>query len=744
MKNIIFRTGVFVFCLCNLLFMAHAQFSWSLSGKNDDNSITIFKPVAESYKANNLTFRSAVAFYENNNNPIFGAIWGEARFENNSDKMSNVRITDMRFPYGLDEGEKTELILFIEQVFNSNQPLLSIQDIKTDLQNANKEEELEKNFNNTPPKIIFSKETSLLVSIDGDPIITGTSTNGIDAVANTPFLILKYQNNFYLSNGELWYKASSATGNYLPEKKIPKAVKDLEKSLKTDEQAITEAKGNFYPKVIVSTVPAELIQTEGEPEFSSIEGTNLLYVSNTENYLLLDINNQHYYALLSGRWFTSNKLGGNWTYSNPENLPVDFAKIPEGSVMDAVLSSVPGTQAAQEAVKDAQVPYAAIVNRSTTTAEVEYDGNPVFEMIQGTNIQLATNSSGTVLLEGNTYFLVDDGIWFSSNSPYGPWVVSDYRPEHVNEIPPSSPAYNVKYVNIYYSTPEVVYVGYTSGYISNFIVGPVVVYGTGFHYRPWRGSVYYARPVTWGFGMYYNPWHGWSMNVSFGIGGAGWFGFYSPWRPVSWRHHGYLGCGWWGPPVFRPAYAVPYSHFYGHRRAANRSVNFGPRGAAVKTDRGNRQVHNNNIYNYNRSGVTPGRSNPPATTKKENTNPNRNNLNYSNSARPVNLTNEMNKRPIYNNSNANTQTRSANTRQNNNTATTRPNKTNQGTTTRPSTNQSPTTRPANTSSKNQNAVQRPSTQPMQSTNRQSTTTRQNNSNQKQNTSKQNTNNRSRR
>ena len=57
----------------------------------------------------------------------------------------------------------------------------------------------------------------------------------------------------------------------------------------------------------------------------------------------------------------------------------------------------------------------------------------------------------------NKYYCVDEAIWFVSDNATGPWEVSDTRPDEVDEIPPESEVYNVKYVYIYDSTPEVVY-----------------------------------------------------------------------------------------------------------------------------------------------------------------------------------------------------------------------------------------------------------------------------------------------
>ena len=78
-------------------------------------------------------------------------------------------------------------------------------------------------------------------------------------------------------------------------------------------------------------------------------------------------------------------------------------------------------------------------------------------------------SKWTVLKTGGNYYLVEDAVWYISSSAAGPWRVSESRPEGVEAIPPESPVYNVKYVYIYETTPEVVYVGYTPGYMGSYV-----------------------------------------------------------------------------------------------------------------------------------------------------------------------------------------------------------------------------------------------------------------------------------
>jgi len=63
---------------------------------------------------------------------------------------------------------------------------------------------------------------------------------------------------------------------------------------------------NTVPAVFVNTQPAELLQTQGEPQVAAIEGTNLIYVTNTED----DTPSQDHFILLSGRWFKASSMMG--------------------------------------------------------------------------------------------------------------------------------------------------------------------------------------------------------------------------------------------------------------------------------------------------------------------------------------------------------------------------------------------------------------------------------------------------
>src|SRR5262249_57516231 len=108
----------------------------------------------------------------------------------------------------------------------------------------------------------------------------------------------------------------------------------------------------------------------------------------------------------------------------------------------------------------------------------------------------------------------------TATSLNGPWVVAASVPQVIYTIPVSSPLYYVTYVRVYGATPEVVYVGYTPGYLGTVVAADgVVVYGTGDIYQPWIGATWYAPPVTYGVQAQpvYNPAVGWAYGFGLAL-----------------------------------------------------------------------------------------------------------------------------------------------------------------------------------------------------------------------------------
>ena len=180
---------------------------------------------------------------------------------------------------------------------------------------------------NNPPQIIFSITPAVLALVDGAPVLR-PSADKLQKVINTRAMILfdPSKSKYYLALMDGWMEADRVDGMYSPAKREP--TKDLDRILQAaqaagenqtlgnPEQSLKDAgEDGQLPTVYVMTSPADLLVTQGQPEYAPIPGTSLQYVSNTGSDIFLDSANQAYYILTAGRWFESSSLqtGGGWT-----------------------------------------------------------------------------------------------------------------------------------------------------------------------------------------------------------------------------------------------------------------------------------------------------------------------------------------------------------------------------------------------------------------------------------------------
>jgi hypothetical protein len=370
-----------------------------------------------------------------------------------------------------------------------------------------------------------------------------------------------------------------------------------------------------------------MIETKGEPTYNQIQGTNLKYVVNTSGNIFR-LADGEYYMLLSGRWFKGGTLDGPWTFVAAADMPADFAKIPTDSPKAVVLASVPGTPEANEALIANSIPQTATITRSEAKLTVQYDGEPSFVPIQGTSMSYAKNTSAAVIKVFDDYYCVEAGVWFKAASPEGPWVVADTVPAQIYDIPPSSPLYNVTYVKVYNSTPDVVHVGYTPGYYGTVVSASTntVVFGTGWYYPPYISPIaWYGWPYTYGVGagFTYSDDTGWSFGFGYGFG-------YYPWYYPWWGPMGYYGCCWypyygwgaWGGAAIANVYGVWGNTAYSRTGAAWANPYTGNYGAATRGAYQNTQTgrstiagrgYNTNIYTGNTYGYRGGATYNPNT-----------------------------------------------------------------------------------------------------------------------------------
>ena len=582
-----------------LLFFAVIFFSTSIRADEEDLGwpreidtekfrIVMYQPQLESFEDNIIRSRSAVSVTNKDSiTPVFGVVWMDAKVAVDRDErlvsVLDLKITDVNFPNSTDEQEKA-LASFLEKEIPQWNLTISLDRILVGLEMAEKESDVSENLKHDPPNIIFTTEPSILISIDGDPIMQDIENSNLQVVVNCPFFLIqeKSSKNYFLYGGAVWYTTKNIKGNWQLTKSPPKeAVEIIEQNMKEAGEEIKnlEIPDEDAAVIVVATEPTELISTDGDPSFSPISETDLLYVENSENDIFLNIDSQEYFILISGRWYKSTSLDGGWSFVESSDLPSTFQNIPPDSPKGGVRSSIAGTEEALDAVMDSYIPQTSAVDRNDKSLNVEYDGDPEWEQIEETDLQYAVNTQYSVIEYEGIYYCCHEAVWYQSNDALGPWEVCVDVPDEIYKMPPSSPVYNVKYVYVYESTPEVVYVGYTPGYTYSYIYGGCVVYGTGWYYSPWYRYYYYPRAVTWGFGVHYNPYTGWSF--SFGIR----FGGPNLWVGVGWYRPYYRG--WWGPAGYRAGYRHGYrAGYYAGRRSAYRDV--------YRT-----QQRRDNIYNKN-------------------------------------------------------------------------------------------------------------------------------------------------
>ena len=257
-------------------------------------------------------------------------------------------------------------------------------------------------------------------------------------------------------------------------------------------------------------------------------------MANTDSQLFRE--DEDWYYLVSGRWFTTTALDGAWQ-SAPE-LPDAFQDIPLDHAKADVRASVPGTMESRMAAFEAVLPRKTkVATHTTPSAEVVYAGEPQFEAIPSTNVARATNTGFDVLLVEDTYYLCYEGVWYTSATPTGPWLVAMEVPQPIYKIPPSSPSHHTTYVFVEETSPVHVTYSYTSGYYGTYVHYGVPVWGTGWYYPPYvyypgyGYPIYYPYPYTYGSAAFYNPRTGTYGSTSRYYGPYGGYAYTSAYNP---------------------------------------------------------------------------------------------------------------------------------------------------------------------------------------------------------------------
>ncbi|MCL5271519.1 MAG: hypothetical protein M1457_13425 [bacterium] len=580
---------------------------WPRVFEKDGQVVALYQPQIDSWENyRKITFRAAVAVIAGERKEaVYGVIDAQADTKVDPDTrmvLAEYPRNEIRFA-GLEPAEADRMATIVNDALPKRKSVEIALDRVLAYMDQQKTCQREVEVNLVPPRIFYSQEPAILLLYDGAPQfkpIPGTRL--MFAVnANWDVLMDVTSTQYYLLDGESWLTAPDPLkGSWQAAGALPAEFSRLPGSeeWKDMRARIPGKPAGKVPMVFASDKPAEIIVTEGEPRFTPIPGTRLMYIANTQNPLILCNTDGYYYYLVTGRWFRGRSLEGPWEAAT-RSLPAEFARIPDDNPLAYVRSSVPKTTEAADAVLLASVPHKATVTRKDAKLEVIYEGAPVFATIRGTAVKCAINTAEDVFEVNGAYYCCKDGVWFTAPNATGPWMVCALVPPEIYAIPPGNPKHYVTYVYVYDSTPEAVEVGYTGGYTGQYVTNGLLVFGTGLaigyalgsqwyddwdeHWDVYYHYIYHGPFYTYGVGAVYHPY---------------WGGYYAGYGAVVGPHGGAVYA--YGPyaGVVRAAHYNPATGIYS--RGAYR---YGPAGGAYaraaynpSTDTGAIHAGASNVY----------------------------------------------------------------------------------------------------------------------------------------------------
>src|SRR5436190_8366053 len=550
--------------------------SWPREKYSNGTQLIVYQPQVDDWKNfQDLNWRMAISLTPKSGKTVIGVIEmkGNTTIDNVAKlvTITNPEITGTYFP-SLDKATAEKM----EQSFKSFVPsTFQISLYHLIASTPKKEAPTGVQLNNDPPKIFVGYRPSILLSVNGEPVLSEVPNTNLKFVVNTqwPLFFDTGNSTYYLAVGQQWLTATSLEGQWSPTKKLPpdisKVPQDKQWSALKKFIPPPAKSGGATPDVFYSNKPAEVVLFDGQPVYAQIPDTQLEYATNTNSVVFVFTATQQFYYLTAGRWFSAMDLQGPWTYATPD-LPADFAKIPLNSPASAILVSVPGTEEAKDAVLLAQVPTTITVNQNEAAAKVkvEYAGDPKFAPIKGTSMAYATNTPDKVIKVGDVYYLCLQSVWFMSPNSQGPWTTCTSVPQEIYTIPPSSPVYNVTYVTQTANPDGAVQASYTAGYLGAFILGAatgaIIANGSGYWGQPYcYGGYYYPYPATY-CGAYYGG-YGYHYPTPYYDSATGAYG----WKQTAYGPYG---------SATRGAGYNPYTGTYA--RGASLSTPYGSRSAA--------------------------------------------------------------------------------------------------------------------------------------------------------------------
>src|SRR5262245_6375472 len=237
---------------------------WPRVRTTNGHTVTLHLPQVESWTSNSFNARAAVGLkMAGSKSEWLGVVWiaahGSVDRATRIVTLDRLEITKARFPEAPDGGSNALAVL--RDVVPSGARTVSLDYLITALGFAQAAaRQGPRGLKHTPPEIVWATNRTVLVLIDGEPVLRPVPDGNLQRVVNTPALLVfdKTSGQFYLNGDGLWFAAGSIQGPWSLAQAPPAEVAALA-SAPTNSAAAT---GNEpAPRIVVRTHPAELLMT---------------------------------------------------------------------------------------------------------------------------------------------------------------------------------------------------------------------------------------------------------------------------------------------------------------------------------------------------------------------------------------------------------------------------------------------------------------------------------------------------
>jgi len=289
--------------------------SWPRERYQNGTRLIIYQPQVDDWKDfQQLTWRMAISLTPKSGKDVVGVVEMKGNTDvDNVGKVAiitNPQVTGAYFP-SLDPAAKEKM----EHLFKTFVPsTFSVSLHSLIASTPKKEAPAGAQLNNDPPKIFVGYRPSILLSVNGEPVLSEVPNTNLKFVVNTqwPLFFDGASSTYYLAAGQQWLTANSLEGQWSVTKKLPpdmsKVPQDKQWSALKKFIPPSAKSGSAAPDVFYSDKPAEIILFDGQPVYTQIPNTQLEYATNTNSVVFVFTPTQQFYYLTAGRWFRGRGL----------------------------------------------------------------------------------------------------------------------------------------------------------------------------------------------------------------------------------------------------------------------------------------------------------------------------------------------------------------------------------------------------------------------------------------------------